>query len=494
MVDTSVPSKAHYLDLAGGEFASTSREDLDQLFRSLAGDPNRNTLVVHFHGGLNTREFALARVQHLEPVYRAAGAYPIFFVWQSGFIEVIDNHLRKATAEPIYGRLVRLLATFTLGRLRGQATRGVGDNGPAGKPLEEEIERVMAGEEVPLPTDPALRRRAFRLKEAELREFRTLLVNDEVVQAEIGAIANALRGPTGIAVEDAVRSGVVASGVRETLMRADVLARLRPKAGADETRAAPGLLLANPVGEIVSRVHGRLGAGRDHGMLPTVVEEVLLKLYFLSGWFGWMKSEIADAFGPDEARHGGTAFLRGLRAAWDLGYRPRIVLVGHSAGSIYICNFLDHAKTHVPDARFDVILLTPAVSFYRFAQTLKTNGAAIARLRNLTFSDPVEQADRMAPFYPRSTLYLTSGLLEIEGPDVGDLPIVGMQRFYTRQSPYDDPRLQQVVDYFLTDPARVAWVDGSPAGRAISTATSHGEFDCDPGTLATLTRLIREGL
>jgi hypothetical protein len=42
----------HHLDLKNGQFAGTSASDLAQLFHSLAADPDKDRLVVHFHGGL----------------------------------------------------------------------------------------------------------------------------------------------------------------------------------------------------------------------------------------------------------------------------------------------------------------------------------------------------------------------------------------------------------------------------------------------------------
>ena len=489
-------TRNHYLDLAGGEFAGTSRADLDGLFSAFEADPHRDTLVVHFHGGLNTREDGLTRARSLLPVYRAAGAYPVFFVWQSGALEVIEHQLRKIVAEPIFQRIVKLASKFTLGKLRrGRITRGGDATGVDARTLEREIDELLAGSEPVLNIAPGERRRAFRLQEAELRELRYELTNDAIFQAEAAAIANALRAPKTSATADPVRGGGEPGGYRETLMKPEILERLRPRAGgASDTRFAPALALIHAITDLVSRIHTRLANGRDHGIGPTIVEEVLLKLYVVSGWFNWMKTEISDAFGPDHDRCGGSAFLRGLGALWERGIRPRVVLIAHSAGSIYVCHFLEHAAACLPGVKFDVIFMTPACSFYRFGKALAANPGGIGSLRNLTFSDELERADRLLPVYPRSLLYFTSGVLDVDGPDIGDLPIVGMQRYYTRAAPYDSPELQAVCDFFADDARRVMLVDGSAGANAVSGARSHGDFDYDARTRLTLARMIREGL
>ena len=272
-------SKNHYLDLAGGEFASTDQSDLDGLFRAFEADPDRNTLVLHFHGGLNTRDEGIARARSLLPVYRDAGAYPVFFVWQSGALEVIGNQLRKIVAEPIFERIVQLVSKFTLGKLRrGRNTRGSDAADVDAGMLEQEIAELLAGNDPDIHIAPDQRRRAFRLQEAELRELRYELTNDAVFQAEAAAIANALRVPGSPAAPDPMRGAGELAGYRETLMKPEILEQLRTGSGAADTRFVPALALIHAITDVVTRIHARLANGRDHGVGPTIVEEVLLKL------------------------------------------------------------------------------------------------------------------------------------------------------------------------------------------------------------------------
>ena len=47
-----VLTKDHYIQLKDGAFDGTSKDDLDNLFKTLAADAHRDNIVLHFHGGL----------------------------------------------------------------------------------------------------------------------------------------------------------------------------------------------------------------------------------------------------------------------------------------------------------------------------------------------------------------------------------------------------------------------------------------------------------
>ena len=84
-------SKDHYLNLKNGVFDSTSRDDLQHLFTNFSNDPNSGKLAVHFHGGLVGEKAGMAIANRLLPVYRSAGSYPVFFVWESGLLEMAKS-------------------------------------------------------------------------------------------------------------------------------------------------------------------------------------------------------------------------------------------------------------------------------------------------------------------------------------------------------------------------------------------------------------------
>jgi hypothetical protein len=72
---SAVQRHLHAIHLSGGKLEPGGRAALSALSDTFAGDPRRDTLVVHFHGGLNTRADGLVRVDDLAPaVPRPAAA------------------------------------------------------------------------------------------------------------------------------------------------------------------------------------------------------------------------------------------------------------------------------------------------------------------------------------------------------------------------------------------------------------------------------------
>jgi hypothetical protein len=97
MPDAKALSKDHYLDVNDGKFAGTTRDDIHQLFAMLGGDPPAK-LVLHFHGGnvIQGRRHA-GRAKHPAHILQA-GAYPIFFVWNSAILRIIESCARQLSA------------------------------------------------------------------------------------------------------------------------------------------------------------------------------------------------------------------------------------------------------------------------------------------------------------------------------------------------------------------------------------------------------------
>jgi hypothetical protein len=113
-------------------------------------------------------------------------------------------------------------------------------------------------------------------------------------------------------------------------------------------------------------------------------------------------------------------------------------------------------------------------------------------------SDELERADHLPPvythlppIYTRSLLYLVSGLFE-EGADI---PLVGMQRYYSGQAPYDIPEVQASLRYLL-DPLkqRTVWSTVNAGSGLSSSATTHGHFYQDIFTSDSLRYIIANGL
>jgi hypothetical protein len=379
MSNTAALTKDHYLDLHDGRFTGTSKADLDRLFVKLADDPDRERLVVHFHGGNVARAEGLANAEQMLPLYREAGAYPVFFIWHSGIGEVI-NDLRIRWSRSWHEQARDILSVGGLKRIR-------------------------------------------KLRPGHVLDF----------------------------------------------------------------------------GYMLKRLFTRFANGRSHGLRATTVEE-FMRVFFLTD-FGdrvWrlMKHEARNAFRPDEHLYGGTAFLTELGRRWNDGYHPRIILVAHSGGSIFLCHFLQNAATHLPQAKFDVVFLAAAVTVELFHETLEKHGDSIANFRNFALADDLECEDKLIPvLYPRSLLYFMSGVCEHDDKtrgDLGDVPLVGMQRYVRDERTYPHPDVS-TLRRFLTEKNRAAWSIEKQGPGLATTTTEHVGFCRDPATLSSIQYIVKHG-
>jgi len=499
----ALDNKDHYIHTESGVLASTSKEDLDHLFQTLLTDPDRERLVAHFHGGLVSQKDALDIAGRLLPNYREASSYPVFFIWESGIFEAIENNIPEIFDEKIFKRLLTRVTQFALAKI-GQK---VGERGgrlelPDEFEVTDRMNSARAGEAVyeDLELDLAEDAKLEPVEEAQLRE---VLEGDVILTMEAQAIANGLRSPDEVNADREATRGARVKASTHTLMSPSVLEEIRQQAPSPNER---GLLPEFAIKRIikgtvlvVGRVIYRLAKRRAHGVYPTVAEEILREFYLANvGKAVWdlMKNDTADAFKDDADRYGGTAFLERLKKQWQAGYHPRVVLVGHSAGAIFICNFLKHADERLPpDVQFDLILLAPGANFDLFSNTLADHGGRIGDLRIFAMQDEHEKKDQITPvipLYPRSLLYFVSGVLEGEA----DKPLVGMQRYFFDEPPFNEgfPEIATVRQFLDASPNRTVWskVDSGP-GLA-SAAVHHGDFDdVDEPTIKSVKHIIGKG-
>ena len=467
----------HCIDLRAGRLSGlTAASDVSGLFQNLRNDPRRDTLVLHFHGGLNSRDDGVLRSAGMLPFFHEAGAYPVFFAWESAFGEVIENQLAALMAEPLFQPLLQRVLAFAQEKIRGAAVRGVDAHSPV---RDAVLAAIDGGADPDLALAADQRARLFSLKAADQRNFEIALTNDVALREHLAGLGD----PGAI--------GTSTSSIANLLRR--------PGPDGKPTRFDPLSVVVSLAVRVLARLFKRYATGRDHGMRATVVEELAQALMvgkFFTGPFALMKSQIDQAFGADERLRGGTAFLAGMRGLWDTGWRPRIVLVGHSAGSIYICGFIDRARELLPDARFDVVFMTPGVSFQRLAMTIAGGRGAIHRFRSYSLDeqaeerDPLSDSEPVKAVFPRSTLYFASGVLEYDGgPDAGDMPLVGMQRYFKRADIYTSTDVQTVRDYVAERSDRQVWIkpDGE-FGRV-----GHAGIENNPLMREHLRRIIVRG-
>ena len=430
------------VNLRNGRFDSTTRTQLDALFDAFRKDGTGN-LAVHFHGGLVKEAGAMSMADRLLPVYRQDGvAYPVFFVWETGLLETLRNNVGDILQEGFFQKLLKRALAFVAGKVfQTPGEKGISVTPAGGARVAEEIEHAKSGEPSWTDLDPARRAAASELSELEAKQFKDTLEGDPGFVFEAQKIANSILPPD----LPAQARGLETGGSTTTLMSPDVLADVAreraPGAGAKGGILGAARLVKGAI-TVVARVISRFRAQRDHGVHATVVEEIFREFYVSAVGreiWGQMKKDTADAFQANGAIFGGTAFLAKLADEIVATPNLRVTLIGHSAGSEYVCNMLAHADDALPAGfQFDVVLMAPACRTEFFADVLAHHGARVRDFRCFTMEDAREKADRLVPaIYPHSLLYFISGVLE----DESDKPILGMERFLTGSAPrYDQPQ------------------------------------------------------
>lgn len=464
--------------LSSGRFSGTSREQLTGAFNAFAALSDKDTLVIHFHGGLVSEKSAEKIAERLFPVYEQAGGYPFFVIWRTGLIETIEDNWKQLIGEGIFSILVEKVTQFVIGKLdQAPGEKGGEVELPASFAIRNEINKKQtAGEEPYADRAGEVDDLDDELTPIEQSQFESLLSGDAVFvsaaldlsRPEAPELSTSLEAELAEAraVEDTGEKGLIST---TTLVTAGV--------------------------RILARTLKRFTTARDHGIYTTIIEEVVRELKGdLIGGTLWkhMKKDTQDSFNGTGDTHGGMGLLDEINRLWQEGHKPRIVLIGHSAGSIYICNFLKKAAEKLPEGiHFEVIFLAPGCSFALLDQSLQDAGNRIKAFRSFGMENELEMQDAiLSPLYLYSLLYCVSGLFE----EIVDLPLVGMQRYHSAAPPFDAnqfPEIKRVCDHLAKFPNPWIWSD-SKAGDGLNTLShAHGDFDNEDETLKSLAFMIK---
>ncbi|GAC1345636.1 MAG: hypothetical protein NVSMB27_08070 [Ktedonobacteraceae bacterium] len=509
-------TKDHYIQLKDGIFDGTSKDDLDNLFKALAADPNRESIVLHFHGGLVNVASAMQTAEDLTQHFLSINAYQIFFIWETGVIDVVQQQggldiikaqLEQVGKEEIFQQLLMRVLQFAKAKvdsLNAGGARSV-DGGldlPDEADVWRELHAPKDGREPFSDVSPALPDQE-QLQDQEKQQFQDTLTQDPnpALQVEVQKIADGYRltkqangsTPPGAAGGLEGEDPTAASATRISL---SILEQMDQQSNEGAVRGigipAFDFVIGKAI-EVLSQVIDRFSKKTDHGLYTTVVEEILRAFYLSNiGKNIWdhIKQEAIDAFNqPDR---GGAVFLQSLKAYYQNDHRPRITLVGHSAGAVYICELLQHAEALPPEVQFDIVFLAPACTYQLFADTLQACKGRIASIRIFAMSDQLEQADALVPgLYPRSLLYLVSGLFE----DAPDTPILGMQRFFSTEAPFNIwPEVPLTFTYLSASQHNNVWSSVDTGNGLSSHATKHGDFYREEVTLTSLGFILANGL
>ena len=488
-------------------------------------------LTIFFHGGLVNERAGLETAQRLYPDLAENGqTWPLFVVWESGLLETLQGSLVDiAQGSPLFMQLLRKLLKHAarklpeLANLPGafealptDATHGASDALRA----QLEVELLPVGDPSDLDAlEPPPAATIDEISDEEMHALEAELAGDAVAVAALEAI---LRSAPPTAPQDpnaelapAPRNPAAATGY----FSASLLDELRVAQGAQPPPGVEAALLIPAAvwafaGRVLRNVIQRYRTKTQHGLTATTLEELYRAVYADKvGGFIWerIQQNAQAAYAPlptgavGEATPGGTLLLTLLRDDIAQHGPLELNIVAHSAGALHAGHFVKHAAALLgADLHIrNFILLTPACTCDFFARTILPHAAAIDTLRIIDLEDALERADplvRWLPLaYPRSLLYLISGLLE-EKPAT---PLLGLARHVyapalTGQAPQAttaDPLLA-VRSLLQADPGRMILSrtpESAPVGERAHFTGHYGATGplSDRATLDTVAALLR---
>jgi hypothetical protein len=455
----------------------TLPEHLDAMFEQWqAQQPQK--IAIYFHGGLINEKNGLESANKMQKHFEAIGVTPACFVWETGLMETILTNLDKIKDTALFEKLMQLIIKKVGKRLGFDLAMGRGDGVEM---TNEEIEAELAK---PIPFAHYDRKTPFTVAAGRGRSPIEDLADDISLERDLERDIELTVNENEAEYEFAIQNSPVAL----------------PNDG--QGVQGRGLItMAKFIKEAVQialKVIQRYIKKRDHNFIPTIVEEILRHIYIADfGAFVWngmkLKSEKMWMPHPPNAtplgRHVGRYFLEKLAAFKSANPATRIDLVGHSAGSIAICNMLKAAAKDFPQLTFgNILLMAPACRIDLFHAEIVTKPERFAGLRIFTMKDDLETKDKLLwYFYPHSLLYLVSGILEDEGKSF-DAYILGLDRHINGEEPYNDigdeaeQKVLTEVHRFIYEAGknRIVFSDNIDGGDGMrSQSYKHGDFDDD---------------
>ncbi len=459
----------------------TTTQDIDEIFQKFQADKPEK-ITIFFHGGLVNEEAGIETALKMATHFKNDNHAPLCFVWETGFSETLKANISKIASTEVFNKLVKVLVKKLSEKLGFDFADGRG----AGQSLPDAVIENELNKEVPFENfDQDFLDKNNRGPAA----ITALPDNEHRYELELQAEFRQLIEPD------------------YEFMQAIEKHKFTGQDQTEENIGGRGIissaLFIKSVAQIAFKVIKRFITKRDHGFYPTIIEEILRKLYIAEvGAWVWneMKVKSQDMWGDNALRSNlnmfaGTYVLEKLIAHKKQFPEVQINLVGHSAGSIVICNLLQ--ATVKRDSNFTynkIAFMAPACRVDLFVEKLIANSSKFKEFKMYTMADAFEKKDRMVPyFYTHSLLYLISGILENEGKDY-DSYILGMERYLLSEKPYHEAAELKAVIAYLSNIENSVVYSKSDVGSAIGLQTeslSHGGFDDDPATIKSVLHFLK---
>ena len=481
---------------SGDPKLDSTPEDVDRIFEHLEKN-NSKQLVLYMHGGLVDLATGMQTATRVTThVTSKTKAHVVCFVWETGFMETIRQNFDTVRGSSFFQKILKKVIKVAGKQLgldllaEGIQSKGVAQLSDA--EIEIELQREAPFEHYTSNEGK---------KSASVTTMEMAGQSDEMIDVVLAPEVEADMEEEIAADTELLDIAQSPKTPEEQKLMREV--KVEEVAGQKGIFSAAALVKAAVA--ITVRVIRRHIQKRDHGFYPSIIEEILREFYvadFGSWLWGQMKQKAEDMWAKDDFSasklewHAGTYFLKKLTEHSKKHPDMTIDLVGHSAGSIVICNLFKAVKRDGYDLHFrNVIFMAPACRCDLFAESVATMTDRFDNFRMFTMSDAYECKDRLMPgVYTRSLLYLVSGALEDKGESY-DQFIFGLQRHIDGRKPYENvDQLKSVYKFLETENAIVYSVtgDGSLEGLR-SGSIQHGALDDDKEpTLDSIAYIINQ--
>lgn len=471
---------------------SSTPADIDALFNYLK-ENNKSKLLLYFHGGLVPTKDGLETAERVIR-YSANGSdsHAFCFVWETGWLKTVTDNLTTISNSEFFKKILIKILKITGPKLGIEATNFFEGSKGFGQFTEEEIEEELK------KTAPF---ENYQINE-DAKSATMFQAESEIEDSDVQILEQEIKAELELEIESDFELQEIISSAKSD-EEENILDHKYKHGTAENSKgfvSTMGILIGTT--RIAVRVIKRYLKKRNHDFYPTVAEETMRELYVseLGNWlWGNMKQKAADMWNQSEFEGNyfqwpvGSYFIKKLNEYQkETGIKLAIDLVGHSAGSIVICELIKMISASGYDVKFrNIIFMAPACRIDLFENTILKNKSMFNSFRCFTMSDEYEKKDRLfSSVYPRSLLYLISGILEDESDDL----VLGLQRHTIGNHPYDD-ELTLRISNFLKEKGHIVYSvtdDGAMEGLR-SGAVKHGGFDDDKeSTLDSIIYIIKQ--
>lgn len=459
----------------------TLPEHIDDIFATYAANDVKS-ISIYFHGGLVKEAKGMKAAEKLAKEFCKINHAPIGFVWETGLLETLSTNIGKISETKLFDKLFKTLVKKLTKKLGFGEALGRG----AGELSDDEIEEELA-------------------KEIPFANFTNLNLNESSRGRES---LEALAAKSESNIQQTLEAEFTMliqtdSEFKEALQKTRVTTEEK---GKGQSRGL--MTTAKVVKHVVSvgfRIIKRFIKKRDHDLYPTIIEEILREFYVaeLGAWI-WesMKDKSLEMWSSNAGRSGnkryaGRYFLERLHTYCQSNDGVKVNLIGHSAGSIAICNMMSVMSQLDNNFTFNkIVFLAPACRVDLFYEEVIIKPERYQQFRMFTMLDAYETKDQLVKYlYTHSLLYLISGILENEGKSCDEY-ILGLERHINLEKPYHSDELLVATHEFLYEGGmdRVAFsVTSNASSEGMQTkSTNHSDFDDDPETLESITHFLND--